>query len=148
MVIFHSCVGLPEGKYGNFANGDISFYLTGLRCCEKSWVAAAVYSNSSHLCGILSQLLTMRRYLRQHPQNQDFCMKPPEHTHIIYICVCVHLHTSMTVYIQYPVFTSNKHVMKGLFKLCKEKHVWVMCLLFTFFWSFLASNMWYRNRHW
>ena len=81
-----------------FANGDISVYVIGLRCSKKDlpWVATAVYSNSSQLRGTFNQL-TMKRYFWQHPQNQDFCMKP-EHAHIhiyIYIVYMTSVHTEI-----------------------------------------------------
>jgi hypothetical protein len=124
-VIFHSCVSLPEGKYGNLCQWRYQ--------CLPHWTKM-LREVMSRSCGVgvtCGNILKTKTFAWNH-----------QNTHILYI----YLHTSMTVYIQYPVFTSNEHVMKGLIKLCKEKPIWAMCLLlFTFFWSSLASNIWYRN---
>ena len=125
-MIFHSCVSLPEGKYGNLCQWRYQ--------CLPHWTKM-LREVMSRSCGVgltCGNILKTKTFAWNH-----------QNTHILYIYI--YWHTSMTVYIQYPVFTSNEHVMKGLIKLCKEKPIWAMCLLFTFFWSFLASNIWYRN---
>ena len=102
-MIFHSCVSLPAGKYGNLCQWRYQ--------CLPHWTKM-LREVMSRSCGVG---VTCGNILK----TKTFAWKPPEHTHIIYIYI--YLHTSMTVYIQYPVFTSNEHVMKGLIKLCKEK---------------------------